>query len=138
MFSSITSYTSLIFSVLPFSGATWFTLFTLFFFVWVFSRASKDPLNPLKWEHLIIDSQDNRASPYKLGYLIGVIVGTWIVIRFADKNVLNFDILGMYLTYLVTGAGVNSFVKSKQAGQNKTETTVVQTMTSSVPPDPAP
>lgn len=133
MIDSFLTFISQFFQALPFSGATWFTLFTLFFFVWLFSKASRDPLNPLKWEHLIIDSQDNRASPYKMGYLIGVIVGTWIVIRLADQTTLSFDILGMYLTYLVTGAGVNSFVKSRQVGQNKTETTVVQTTTQAVP-----
>ncbi|MDO9353367.1 MAG: hypothetical protein Q7T55_06715 [Solirubrobacteraceae bacterium] len=133
MLTSITSFASQFFTALPFTGATWFTLSTLIFFVWLFGKASKNPLTPLKWEHLIIDSNDNRASPYKLCYLIGVIVSTWIVIRFADKQTLNFDILGMYLTYLVTGAGVNSFVSSRQPSQNKIETTVVQTSTDALP-----
>lgn len=72
-----------------------------------------------------------------MGYLIGVIVSTWIVIRFADREVLNFDILGMYLTYLVTGAAVNSFVTSRRPSQNVTETTVVQTTTQQNPTEVA-
>lgn len=102
------------FALIPFSGATWFVLATLGFFVWLFSKASRDPKSPVKWEHLIVDSNNDRASPYKVGFLIGVIVGTWIIVRWADKGTLGFDMLGTYLTYLVTGAGMNSFIKAKQ------------------------
>lgn len=117
MIQTIISYISSVFAVIPFSGATWFTILTLVFFTWLFAKASRDPLNPIKWEHLIIDSNNNRASPYKLGYLIGVIVSTWIVIRFADRATLTFDILGMYLTFLVSGAGINTFAKAKETRQ---------------------
>jgi len=134
MFETILTRISSVFAAIPFSGATWFTIGTLVFFTWVFAKASRDPLNPIKWEHLIIDSQNNRASPYKLGYIIGVIVSTWIVIRFADRQTLNFDILGMYLTYLVTGAGVNSFVKAKEGVRDRVETTVIQTSATTAPP----
>ena len=138
MFENIISHITQIFAAIPFSGATWFTILTMVFFTWLFAKASRDPLNPIKWEHLIIDSQNNRASPYKLGYLIGVIISTWIVIRFADRQTLNFDILGMYLTYLVTGAGVNSFIKAKEGQSPRTDTTIVQTTsTVGTPPDPS-
>lgn len=73
-----------------------------------------------------------------MAYLIGVIVSTWIVIRFADKSEVNFDILGMYLTYLVTGAGVNSSIKIKEQQPNKVETTVVQTTTTALAASPEP
>lgn len=98
-------------AAMPFTRATWFTLITLLFFVWLFAKASRDPSNPIKWEHLIVDADNDRASPYKVGYLIGLIVGTWIVLRWADTGALTYDIFGMYLTYLLGGAGVNSFSK---------------------------
>lgn len=100
-------------SGLPFTGATWFVLATLAFFIFLFARANKNPASPVKWEHLLIDSNNDRASPYKVGYLIGVIVSTWIVLTFVDSGKLTFDILGTYLTYLLGGAGVNSFAKSR-------------------------
>ncbi len=102
----------------PFKQATWFTIATLMFFVWIFAKASKDPLNPIKWEHMIVDSDNDRASPYKVGYLIGLIVGTWIVVRMADTNGLTYDVFGMYLTYLLGGAGVNSFTRLKNRRQD--------------------
>jgi hypothetical protein len=104
---------------IPFSGATWFVILTLAFFVWLFSKANKNPKSPVRWEHLVVDSQNDRTSPYKLGFLIGVIVSTWIVIRMSDAGKLTFDIFGMYLGYLVGGAGINSFAKAKQP--DKTE-----------------
>lgn len=105
------------FAAIPFTTATWFTLGTLLFFVWLFAKASRDPHSPVKWEHLIVDSSNDRASPYKVGFLIGMIVSTWIIIRFCDEKRLTYDIFGMYLTYLLGGAGVNSFFKSKDVAQ---------------------
>lgn len=105
--NAITSF----FAALPFSGATWFVLATLAFFVWLFVRADRTPGSPVQWEHLIIDSNNDRTSPYKVGYLVGLIVGTWIILRLTDDGKLDFDMFGVYLTYLLGGAGVNSFVK---------------------------
>lgn len=136
MFETITQF----FRALPFTQATWFTLFTLLFVVWLFAKASHDPTSPIKWEHLIIDSNNNRASPYKLGYLIGMIVGTWVVLRWTDTGALTYDILGMYLTYLLGGAGVNSFAKSKttsiptnQYGNDAYDNTGSRTEDNSIP-----
>lgn len=108
---NFTQITSHIFALNPFSVATWFVLATLAFFVWLFTKASRDPSSPVRWEHLIIDSNNDRTSPYKLGYLIGLIVGTWVIVALIDKDHLTFDMFGTYLTYLLGGAGVNSFVK---------------------------
>lgn len=100
-----------LFSLLHISFATWFVVAILGFFVFLFARASGDPKSQIDWEDLIVDSRIGKASPYKLGYLIGVIVSTWIVISFADVGKLSFDILGTYLTFLLGGAGVNLLVK---------------------------
>lgn len=110
-------------TLIPFSFATWFVVFVLGFFVWLFAKASQNPTSIVSWEHLIVDSNNDRASPYKLGYLVGVIVSTWIVITFADGGKLSFDILGTYLTFLLGGAGVNSYFK------NGTTTTAAPTKT---------
>ena len=102
-------------SSIPFSAATWFVLATMVFFVWLFAKADRDPKSPIIWEHLIIDSCNNRASPYKMGYLVGLIVATWIVVTASDKDKLTLDIFGAYLTYLLGGAGANIMAKKDKA-----------------------
>lgn len=106
------------FASIPFSAATWFVLATLVFFVWLFAKASKSKNSFVMWEHLIVDSNNDRASPYKVGYLVGLIVATWIVVTLMDKDKLTFDMFGTYLTYLLGGAGVNSFVKKGEGSAN--------------------
>ena len=87
----------------------------------MFAKASKDKKSLVNWEHLIVDSSTDRASPYKLGYIIGIIVSTWIVITFADGGKLSFDILGTYLSFLLGGAGVN--ILGKKSSPDKPVTT---------------
>lgn len=113
-----------IIGAIPFTGATWIVLAMLAFFMWLFSKANHDPKSRISWEDLIVDSATERASPYKLGFLVGVIVSTWIAISFADSNRLTFDILGVYLTFLVGGVGVNVLAKravAKIADSNPVE-----------------
>jgi hypothetical protein len=100
-----------LFALIPFSGATWAVVAILGFFVWLFVQGDKNPKSPIQWEDLIIDTSNNRASPYKLGYLLGLIVGTWVVVNLASKGTLGIDIFGPYLTYLLGGAGVNMYGK---------------------------
>lgn len=107
MYEHITSF----FHAVPFTGATWMVLSILAFFVWLLAKASKDPNSNVSWEDLIIDSTTNRTSPYKVGFLVGIIVSTWIMISFADGDKLTFDLLGVYLTYLVGGVGVSAVAK---------------------------
>ena len=102
-------------TALPFTGATWFVIAIMTFFTWLFMKASNDPISKLSWEDLILDQSNNKASPYKLGYLIGVIVGTWVIITFADQGKLTWDIFCGYLTFLLGGAGWNSYLKGKNA-----------------------
>lgn len=113
MFDKFLGHVTTMWNAVPFSAATWSVILTLAFFVWLFSKASRDPNSPIRWEHLIVDSRTDRADPYKLSFLLGTIVGTWIVVNFADKDKLTFDIFGMYLTYLLGGAGWISTIKSK-------------------------
>lgn len=96
---------------LPFSTASWFVISIMGFFVWLFVKADKNPNSPIRWEQLIVDSATSKTSPYKMGYLIGVIISTWVIITFADKGHLEVDVLGVYLTYLVGGAGFNEWLK---------------------------
>lgn len=93
------------FNLVPFSGATWFLLAIIAFFAILFIRANHNPNSPVSWEDLILDNFSRKASPYKLGYLIGLIVATWVVVDLTDKDKLTLDIFAAYLTYLLGGAG---------------------------------
>ena len=104
-----------IISAIPFSGSTWFILFNMMFFVGLFIHASHDPSNRIDWEDLILETKSGKASPYKLGYLVGIVIATWIVIKLADGNNLGLDIFGAYLAYLLGGAGFNSYIKNQSA-----------------------
>jgi hypothetical protein len=122
MLDSLFTHMALMFAAVPFSAATWFVLATLGFFVWLFAKASQDPKSPVSWEDLIVSSDTRKASPYKLGYLVGVIVGTWIVISFADAvgptpgtSKLTFDIFAAYLTFLVGGVVTTAVKKTTPA-----------------------
>ena len=104
---------------MPFSSPTWFVVAILGFFVWLFSKANRDPNSPVQWEDLMLDASTNKISPYKMGYLIGVIVSTYIVILFADEaiNGGNESFLAVfitYLTYLTGGALSNTWAKRGQ------------------------
>jgi hypothetical protein len=113
MFDTILAGFTAALNAIPFTAATWSVIGVLGIFVWLFSKASRDPKNPIRWEHLIIDSTNDRASPYKMGFLIGGLIGTWIVVKLTDANKLTFDIFGLYLSYLLGGASVNTFFKAK-------------------------
>ncbi|TFG99973.1 hypothetical protein E4H12_00855 [Candidatus Thorarchaeota archaeon] len=106
------------FAAVPFSTATWFVLGILAFFVWLFTKAHRNANSAIDWEDLILDYDTiggvPRVSPYKVGYLIGLIVGTWVVIGFADGNLLTWDIFGGYLAYLLGGAGWATTMRSKE------------------------
>lgn len=110
-------------NVIPFTAATWFVLATMLFFVWLFSKAHRDPESPVRWEDLVISTINGRADPYKIGYLVGIIVSTWIVIGLSDKDKLTFDIFGLYLAYLVGGAGWNMVMSKRQLVEGQKDKT---------------
>lgn len=116
MTETITSLVGIIHTILPFTGPTLFVLTVLTFFGWLIARASSDPSSRVLWEDLILDTTSGKTSPYKLGYLVGVIVSTWVVTTLTDRNSLSYDIFGMYLTYLLGGASWNSFISKKNRG----------------------
>jgi hypothetical protein len=105
-------------TLFPFTGASWFVIFGLIVLTLIFYVEHRDPKSTVRFEHLICDSTNNRASPYKLGYLIGVAVSTWMIITMSDKGTLTFDMLSVYLMYLLGGAGWNSFVKNKNGSDS--------------------
>lgn len=119
MFEQFLTRVSALFDAIPFTAATWAVIGTLALFIWLFSKASRDPKNPIKWEHLLIDSSNDRASPYKVGFVLGALVGTWIVVKLADADKLTYDIFGMYLTYLLGGSSINTFVKARGAERRR-------------------
>ncbi len=103
-------------AMIPFSASTWFILFTMLFFVLLFFSASRDPNSKIKWEDMIVENRNGKASPYKLGYMVGIVVSTWIVIKLSDADHLGLDIFGAYLAYLLGGAGFNSYIKNQSGG----------------------
>lgn len=107
-----------VFAAIPFSTATWMVLGILMLFVWLFSKAHNNPESRVDWEDLIIDVESDRVSPYRVGYLIGMIVGTWIIIQMSDAGTLTWDILGGYFMYLLGGAGAYMWTKSTEKKTN--------------------
>lgn len=101
------------FAMIPFTGSTWFILFTMLFFVGLFFWASHSQNSNVCWEDLVIETKSGKTSPYKLGYLVGIVISTWIVIKLADANNLGLDIFGAYLAYLLGGAGFNTYMKNR-------------------------
>lgn len=136
-----------IFHLIPFSASTWFLLCIITFFIILFIRANHDPRSPVDWQDLFLDVNTKKANPYKLGYLIGLIVATWIVVTITDAGKLTIDIFGGYLAFLLGGAGWG-LKNSSNAGittdspipppptQDTTTTTTTTTGTVFTPPPP--
>lgn len=140
MLDKILAGFSKIWAAIPFSSATWFVLGIILFFVWLFSKAQKDPKSPIDWEDMIIDDATGKTSPYKLGYLVGVILVTWLIAMLGEK--ITLDILTACLTFLLGGAGWNAWLKSKTTPATNTavpnapevETTTTTTITDPTKP----
>jgi len=111
---SFVEFTDKLTGLIPFSSSTWIVLFILMFFVWLFSVAQRNRDSNFNWEDFFVDDVSNRASPYKLGYMVGLVVGTWVIITFADAGTLTWDIFGGYLVYLLGGAGWVNTLQTKE------------------------
>lgn len=113
MVETLTSGLVSLITAIPFTSATWMVLMVLAGVVWLFAKASQSPDSPIDWVHLVTDGKTQRASPYKLGYLVGLISSTWVIITYADKSTLSADVFGIYLAFVLGGAGWNTYVKSR-------------------------
>lgn len=116
-FFSIVHETVLVFTniinAIPFKNTTWLMIIMLVFFLWIFGKAHKNPASYLEWEDLIIDAETQRASPYRLGFLLGMMVSTWYVITSADRGTLSTESLLSYLGFLLGGSSWSQFMKTK-------------------------
>ena len=131
-------------AAIPFGGASWFVILTLGFFVWLFSKGNKNPKSSISWEDLFLSEKQThvnglegwryQADPYKIGYLVGCIVGTWIMVQQADSNKLGFDMFGDYLLFLLGGAGMSNYFKRSDQASDQVVTAV--TAVTAVTPDP--
>lgn len=109
--TSFFNFLSQLQAAIPFSSATWVVLAILTFVVWLFYKANKNPKSPVNWEDMILEHK--KVSPYKLGYLIGLIVGTFVIVQASDNKTLTEALLGVYLAYTVGGAGWMTYLNGK-------------------------
>ena len=96
-----------------FSPATWFLFISFMVFISMISRANKDPNSPLNWEDMLLDD-NKRMSVFKLGQIVGIIVGTWTVIDIVDaKHDISAELIGLYYAFLVGAYSANHYFTSK-------------------------
>ena len=101
--------------VSSFSVATSFLLVLFFVVVVLFNRAHKNPEMNVRWEDLVVDTKTLRVNPYKFGYVIGVVVGTWVVVTLTTGGTISWDMMIGYFAFLLGGSGWNSYIKGRFA-----------------------
>lgn len=100
-----------------FTGPAWILVLTLTLIIVMFAKASRNPTSKIDWEQLFIDTHTDKTSPYRVGYLVGMIVGTWVTLVYADRGNLPFDLFGMYLAYLLGGSTLTAYLQKKQSSE---------------------
>lgn len=98
-----------------------FVLLTFAFFVYIFYRAHKNPDSELDYTDLFLDTTTRKVNPYKLGFLVGIFIGAWVVVVQSDNSTLTAEIFAVYLTYLLGGAGIKSFITKKYGTTNTSD-----------------
>lgn len=70
---------------------------------WMLYRLIACNTNELEWSDLV--ATRGKLNSYKIGFWIGAIVGTWVVIQQTYKGGPDIGIFGIYMAFL-TGAPV--------------------------------
>lgn len=85
--------------------------------LWIVNKASKDPNSPVSWDDFIVDPETNKASVYRLGYLFGGMISSWVICSLTLSDRLTGELLLIYLTYLIGGASWSAYLNNKKANQ---------------------
>lgn len=93
------------------STYTFWIIVTVVVAVVAFQRAQEQ--NHVTWTDMIVTPGTGKLSLAKAGQLVGIIVSSWIVIVMADRNQLGGEIFGMWLAFLLGGAGWSTYLKAK-------------------------
>ena len=92
-----------------FSPATWFLMISMLTFISMIARETHNPNSPLDWRDMLIDPVNKKMSITRMGQMIGIIIGSWVVIDVVDtKHTISIDILGPYLLFLIGAYGINA------------------------------
>lgn len=110
---TITGTLNNFFAESTFSASIFFLLAVFAFFIYVFVKADKDPNSELEYEDLFLDTATRKTNPYKLGFLVGIFIGGWVIVVQSDNGTLTSELFLIYLTYLLGGAGIKSFIAKK-------------------------
>jgi hypothetical protein len=91
-----------------FSPATWFLLISVLTFISMIVKETHNPNSPLDWREMLIDPVNRKMSVSKFGQMVGIIIGSWVVIDIVDaKHNIGIDVFGAYLLFIVGAYGVN-------------------------------
>lgn len=102
-----------------FSPATWFLLLSMLLFIALIAEASISKSSRLNWEDMLIDPVTKKMSITRLGQMIGIIIGSWVIITLVDTNHdISFDVFATYLAFLVGAFGINNYFSRKLPGDS--------------------
>lgn len=77
--------------------------------------------NPLEWWHFI-STKDKSGKQYadldKLGKMVGIIVGSIVVMWLAYRDKLSSDVFFVYLAFVGAVAGWSAYLRAKQGDTN--------------------
>jgi pheromone shutdown protein TraB len=76
---------------------------------------------PMDWADLIsVQTRDGRtvASIEKIGYIVGLVLGGWVVVTYTYAGKLTYDLFGLYLLY---AAGIKAFTSWLRVKADRTE-----------------
>jgi hypothetical protein len=93
------------------STRTFWLFLVVFIVLWAFWRAQSR--GELKWTDMITAPGTNKLSISKVGQAIGIVISSWAIIIMTDNNKLSSEIFGVWLAFLLGGAGWSSYLKSR-------------------------
>lgn len=93
------------------STRTFWLFLAVVIILWAFWRAQSR--GELKWTDMITAPGTDKLSLSKVGQAIGIVISSWAIIIMVDKDKLSSEIFGVWLAFLLGGAGWSSYLKAK-------------------------